>query len=280
MIGLRIILLVALLSGWCMADDNAALASNVHQIFSAKCADCHGSHLPKPKGKFGYVLDLARVGKNPKFVTPGNAEGSEIYQMVLHNEMPGEDADVPPLTPDELKAVAAWIKAGCPPAPEGKSPQALPAPVKKERSFLDRSLAWLGKFHAASTHFPVGLLLAAVLAEAIAWFFKQESWLLVVRFLVVVSALSAPATTVFGWLAARYQSYSGLTTEIHRWMGVGTAVWAIVCAVLVCSSECREGSPERTRFRGALLLGALLAAITGFIGGVVQAGGDWGHYRW
>ena len=78
------------------------LAGEVYRIFEAKCADCHGSHLPKPKGKFGYVLDLARVAKNPEYVEPGNPAKSDIYQMVLHKEMPGEDADVPPLTSEEL----------------------------------------------------------------------------------------------------------------------------------------------------------------------------------
>ncbi len=277
MIGFRIILLVVLLSGWCIADDKAALATRVHQIFSAKCADCHGSHLPKPKGKFGYVLDLARIGKNPEYVKPGDADGSEIYQLVLNNEMPGEDADVPPLTPDELKAVAAWIKAGSPPVPELVAKQAAPE-EKKPRPFFSRLLAWFGKFHPASTHFPIALLMAAVIAEAIAWFLKSESWLLVVRFLVVLGALSAPGVATLGWLNAKYGNFTSTLSEWHRWLGVSTAVWAIVCAVLVCSSECREGSPERTRFRGALLLGALLVSVTGFLGGLLAFGTD--HYAW
>src|SRR5687767_12201323 len=90
-------------------QEKLELAGQVHRIFEAKCADCHGGHLPKPKGKFGYVLDIGRVAKNPKYVAPGDAQASELYQMVKNNEMPGEDADVPPLTADELKTVARWI---------------------------------------------------------------------------------------------------------------------------------------------------------------------------
>ena len=122
------------------------------------------------------------------------------------------------------------------------------------------------------------MLLAAVLAEGIAWFFKQESWLLVVRFLVIVGAITAPAVATLGWLNAKFGNFNSTLTEIHRWMGVSTAVWAIVCAVIVCSSECAEGSRERTRFRGALLLGALLVSITGFLGGLLTFGTD--HYDW
>ena len=272
--GIRFLLCLILTCGWCVADDRAVLATDVNRIFREKCADCHGSHLPKPKGKFGFVLDLERVGKTEDYVTPGDAEKSELYQMVLHNEMPGEDADVPPLTPDELKTVAAWIKLGSPGLP-GPIIAAAP-PVKPPLSFTRRLLKWLGKFHPASTHFPVGLLLAAVLAEGIAWFLKRESWLLVVRFLVIVGAASAPMVATLGWLAAESNS---TLTEVHRWLGVATAVWALVCAALVCSAECAEGSPERTRFRGALLLGAALVSITGFLGGALASGGL-DHYKW
>ncbi len=276
--GIRILLFLSILSGWCFADEKTALATEVHRIFDAKCVDCHGSHLPKPKGKFGWVLDLERLGKTTKFVTPGDVADSKLYQMVEDNEMPGEDADVPPLTPAELKTVAAWIKAGAPGIP-GEVFAAAPAPeVKKKRPFFTRLLAWVGKFHPASTHLPVGLLLAAVLAEGIAWFFKREEWLLVVRFLVVVGAASAPMVATLGWLVAKFDNHTDTITEWHRWLGVTTAGWAIVCAVLVCSSECEEGSPERKRFRGALLLGALLVSVTGFLGGLVTFGTD--HYHW
>ena len=277
MIGIRILLLLLIASGWCVADDRAVLATEVHRIFKEKCADCHGDHLPKPKGKFGFVLDLERVGKTADYVTPGDAEKSELYKMVLLNEMPGEDADVPPLTTDELKTVAAWIKLGSPGLPADFVAAALPPPAPKPPlSFSRRLLKWLGKFHSASTHFPVGLLLAAVMAEGIAWFLKRESWLLVVRFLVIVGAASAPMVATLGWFTAESNS---TLTEVHRWLGVTTTVWALVCAALVCSSECAEGSRERTRFRGALLLGAALVSVTGFLGGALASGGL-DHYKW
>lgn len=277
---IRFVLFLVVAGGWCLADDRTVLATEVHRIFKEKCADCHGSHLPKPKGRFGFVLDLGRVGRVSDYITPGDAEKSELYQMVLHNEMPGEDADVPPLTPDEIKTVAAWIKLGSPGLPGEFAAPTPPAPTAKQpRPFVPRLLAWVGKFHSATTHFPVGLLLAAVLAEGIAWFLKRESWLLVVRFLVIVGALSAPMVATLGWFVAKYSSFGSPLTEWHRWLGVATAVWALVCAALVCASECAEGSRERTRFRGALLLGAALVSVTGFLGGALSSGGL-DHYKW
>jgi hypothetical protein len=65
--------------------------------------------------------------------------------------------------------------------------------------------------------------------------------------------------------------------SIHRILGTITAVWGLVCAALICMAECKEGSFERKRFRGALLLGAALITVTGLLGGMLTFGVD--HYN-
>ena len=265
-------------------EEKLRLAAEVSKIFEAKCADCHGGHLPKPKGKFGYVLDLKRVAENSDYVVRGNPEKSELYVMVRNEEMPGEDTDVPPLTAEEKKTVGAWVRAGAPhDLPTGFSTENIAAGKQPEpqTSFLHRLSNWIGKFHPLSTHFPVGLLMSAVLAEALAWWLKRDEWMLLVRFLTVLGALSSVPTTVFGWLAEfPILSGSELATiyRFHQILGTATSVWALVCAVLVCLCECEEGSMARRRFRGALLLGAFLISVVGFLGGALNAGGL-GHYK-
>jgi mono/diheme cytochrome c family protein len=37
------------------------LATEVKAVFQAKCSECHGPQVPKPKGNFGYVLDLKKL---------------------------------------------------------------------------------------------------------------------------------------------------------------------------------------------------------------------------
>ena len=89
----------------------ATLAKDVWTIFAAKCLDCHAADLPKPKGKFGYALDLGRIAANPKMVIPGNLEKSELYQMIINNEMPGKKSGLV-LTAAEKETIGRWIEAG------------------------------------------------------------------------------------------------------------------------------------------------------------------------
>jgi uncharacterized membrane protein len=266
-------------------DEQLKIAQQVRDIFEAKCLDCHGPELPRPKGKFGHVLDLKRVAHNTEYVIRGDPEKSDIYILVRDDEMPGEDASVPPLTAEEKERVRRWIEIGAPhelPGAEKEQPAVSVTEVAApEMPSWKRAVRWIGRFHPVSTHFPVALMYVAVLAEAFAWWTRRESWLQTVRFLVVLGAMGALVTASLGWINASFTSYVGSSVGIlkwHRWLGTFTAAWTVVCAVLVVISDCREGSPERRRFRGALLVGAVLVGISGFLGSALIYGLN--HYSW
>jgi mono/diheme cytochrome c family protein len=89
-------------------------ADAVHDIFRAKCAGCHGPDLPRPRGRFGYVLDLKRLAADPEKIVPGRPAESELWALVEHDEMPPPDAPRGRLTPSEKETVRAWIEAGAP----------------------------------------------------------------------------------------------------------------------------------------------------------------------
>jgi hypothetical protein len=121
----------------------------------------------------------------------------------------------------------------------------------------------------------------AVVAEALAWWTRRESWMQTVRFLVILGALGGVATAGLGWINAYFSSYVGKSASIllwHRWLGTGTSLWTLLCAGLAVVSECKEGSPERQRFRGALLVGAALVGVSGFLGSALIFGLE--HYAW
>ena len=268
------------------AADQSLLAQQVRDLFEAKCLECHGPELPRPKGKFGYVLDLKRVGDNADYIVRGQPEKSELYAMVRDDEMPGEDAKVPPLTAEEKDLVKRWVAAG--------APHKLPATIIKQApasSLADkpvgsmptwkRAIRWVGRFHPVSTHFPVALMYVAVFAEGLAWWSRRESWMQTIRFLVILGALGAVAAASLGWINAGFTSYVGSSATIlkyHRWLGTFTAGWTLLCAGLAMAAECKEGTPDRQRFRGALLVGGLLVGISGFLGSALIFGID--HYSW
>ncbi len=265
-------------------DEQLQLAQQVHDILEAKCIDCHGPELPRPKGKFGFVLDLKRVAANRDYIVKGDPEKSELYVMVRNEEMPGEDANVPPLTSEEKETVKTWIESGAPSELPGENEVATgrtPESPKLVMPVWKRAIRWVGRFHPVSTHFPVALIMVAVVAEALAWWTRRETWLGTVRFLVVLAAVGAVVAAGLGWVNASFTNYTGQLAPVlrwHRWLGTATALWILVCAALVVMSECTEGSRERQTFRGALLFGAALVAISGFLGSILIYGLD--HYAW
>src|SRR5262249_29511912 len=64
----------------------------VQAVFSARCATCHGPDVLKPRGGFGYVLDLRRLAGNPNLIVPSSPEQSELWLLVRNGEMPPPDA--------------------------------------------------------------------------------------------------------------------------------------------------------------------------------------------
>lgn len=266
-------------------EEQLRLAQGVHDIFEAKCLDCHGPELPRPKKKFGYVLDLQRMADNPDFVIRGEPDKSELYKLVADDEMPGEDANVPPLTKEEKEIVRRWVEIGAPgelPGSRRKETAAAASTLQGPKEpFLKKFFRWLGQFHPASTHFPVALMFVAVFAETLAWYTKSNSWLQTVRFLVILAALGAVQATALGWLNAYFSAYKKEMYQLlwwHRWCGTLATVWSILCASILLFGDTREGSVSRKRFRGALIAGAALVGVSGFLGAALLYGLD--HYAW
>jgi mono/diheme cytochrome c family protein len=104
----------------------ANLASAVRNIFSAKCTECHGSDLPRPKGRFGYVLDLERLAGNSHLVVPFKPDESKLWMRVHDEEMPPAYAKAGSLTKEEKEAIRRWIESGSPAVLPGAGGALLP----------------------------------------------------------------------------------------------------------------------------------------------------------
>lgn len=96
------------------------IGQQVLSVFSQKCSECHGPGLSQPEGRFGYVLDLARLAQNPELVIPGEPAESELWILVQRNEMPPPAASAGPLNSSEKELVRRWIAEGAPSASFGQ----------------------------------------------------------------------------------------------------------------------------------------------------------------
>jgi uncharacterized membrane protein/mono/diheme cytochrome c family protein len=240
------------------------LGNEVRDVFAAKCAVCHDSDLGKPKGRFGYVLDLRRVAGNPEKVIPFRPVDSELWDLVEHDEMPPKDSPHGALTPAQKEVIREWISAG--------------APDTSPLTSVDRIVRWLGKFHLLLLHFPIALVLAAGIGEIWSLWRRNPTPSESVRFCLLVGALAAIPTASLGWLhaAAGNGASSPQLLLVHRWLGTTTAVWIIIVAVY-SERDARRG----VRSRGVRLLlvsGVLITALTAFFGGRLAHGGDFFNY--
>lgn len=278
---------------------DAQLARQVLALFREKtCVKCHGSAVTRPK-EFGYIDDLAKLRADLNLIVPGNPDDSELVFQVEEGLMPPESAEIPPLNPDEVQLVRNWIARGAPAAP-AKSDPALstnggavkPVEVQPEGaatidstlSATGRFLRFLGKFHPATVHFPIAFLVGALLAELWHVATGREGMKSALRFCLWLGALTAPPAALFGWLHAHHSGYADWTSfsniplAVHRWLGVATTCSAWVALIFAELRDRRENPGIRMWLHWSLLVAALLAALTGFFGGLVTYGLE--HYSY
>ncbi len=271
---------------------HASLNQQVQHLFEQRCGECHGTSVAKPK-EFGYIDDLPRLSADPALVTPGDPDRSELVFQIEAGLMPPDDSGIPPLDANEVALVRQWVEglpeAEAPPDEEAGQAASKPGELLIEKqaesepaaglSTGDRWLRWLGKFHPASVHFPIAFLIGALIAEFWRVTSGRESMLTVTRFCLWMGALSAAPAAVLGWLHAAYGGYGDWARlpsgniDIHRWLGVSTAIGAWLVLGLYELRLWRNSPRLRTYFQWSLLVLAVLAVATGFFGGLVTYGG-------
>jgi uncharacterized membrane protein len=250
-----------------------------------RCKPCSRPSVPAatgrawPKGRFGYVLDLARVASNREMVVPFSPSESELWELVRRGEMPPADAPTSALTARQKEAVRAWIAAGAPPAASATLPPVAPPPeeVAAESTAPPPGRhfrRWVGKFHLLLLHFPIALLVAAAVGEF--WSVVRQSGVPgpAVRYGVLFGATSTVTTVALGWLHALSGHGAGVPRllTLHRWLGTAAAVCVVVTAVL-SERDARRGVRSLPA-RALLFVGALLVGLTGHFGGLLVHGED------
>ena len=264
--------------------DPKELPSKVRSIFLAKCSECHGRGLSRPRAAL-YLHELGPLAANREWVVPHEPEKSYLWTLIRDDDMPAKGAKAGPLNAQEKEIVRAWIAAGAPvpnssPAPPSSTsaPQestgtVTPPPALVPQSLMTRLFAWFGRFHVLVIHFPIALLAAAALAEAIAAWRGSRTPSPAVRLCVLLGAASAVVAVALGWLHADIGGFGGASTIIlafHRWLGTTGGLWAIGIALL-SERESRRGRRSMS-FRIVLWTGACVVAAAAHFGGLMAHG--------
>lgn len=265
------------------------IVEEARRVFETKCAECHGPAAKKPKGGFGYVTDLEELASDPALVVPGHSGQSELYLRLVSDDpeekMPPEKAKGGPVTAAEVEIVRKWIEMGAPTSPlaaqatAGEKSGSLTAVHRHgdAPAGIGRLLRWLGRFHPVVVHFPIALLLAAVLAEILMLALRREALGPIVTYCLVLGAAGALVASALGWLAAEAEPTSGGTLDLHRWLGIAAAGLAALAAAWRIRSLRGPGT-SGPWFRLLLVSAGLVAAVAGHYGAMLVHGND--HFNW
>lgn len=155
---------------------------------------------------------------------------------------------------------------------------ALPLAAAEALSFSPIKL--FGRMHVLVVHFPVALLTVLALIEALRWRRKSDSPDRTVTLLAILAGAGAVVAAVMGWIEAGDTGWGGKSAEaqallLHRWLGVTTAVLALVVTALALRRQLADSPRLTLAYRVVLFPAALLVGAAGHFGGVAVHGQDY-----
>lgn len=143
-------------------------------------------------------------------------------------------------------------------------------------------IGWLGKLHPPSVNFPIALMMAALMAEALFMATGRPLFDAAGRFTVWFAIVGTIGAVILGWFFGGFKLVDDdwiMTT--HRWVGTTAGLWAFVLAWFAgkeWSGSARNPARSRSGYRVVLLVGTALVSANGFFGGALMYGID--HYLW
>jgi uncharacterized membrane protein len=91
---------------------------------------------------------------------------------------------------------------------------------------------FIGRFHPLAVHFPIALILLALLVEGIGLFQWGKSIQSSAGFILGLATASAIAAAFLGWMLGRNGGYEGGLVTRHMWGGISLAAALVVCCAI------------------------------------------------
>jgi uncharacterized membrane protein len=127
---------------------------------------------------------------------------------------------------------------------------------------------FVGRFHPLIVHFPIALLILAVLIEFVSKASKFEQLSSSLPFILLLGAVTAIVSVIMGWFIANDRGYDDGLLEWHRWLGVSVLILSLFLTLV--SVRIIKISKVIRIFFFVLLF--LLISLTGHLGGSLTHG--------
>ena len=127
---------------------------------------------------------------------------------------------------------------------------------------------FLGRLHPLMVHFPISLLLVALVLELIDWKKKSEKLRAGIYLLVWIGTVSAMVAVVLGLLLAGEGEYGGSSLEIHRWSGIATMVLSTLALLSLYKKKL-------SIYRTLLIITVFGVSFAGHYGAMLTHGDDY-----
>ena len=123
--------------------------------------------------------------------------------------------------------------------------------------------------HVLLVHFPIALIVAALLAEVLFMWRRSAGICATGRFCIVLAALSALLTAFTGWSSG--EAWSPARVDTHRWLAVSALITSSLAA-LVSPLAARPVGWARLAYRLLLVVAAVLVSLAAHQGGILVHG--------
>lgn len=138
------------------------------------------------------------------------------------------------------------------------------------------------ELHQASVHFPIALLLTSLFCDGVGAIWKAGgksgdkagSWRVTARRTQILGTISAAFSVILGWFGNPVRGKGGeyaAQVTVHQWWGIASLSVFVLLALWRFSRRGLGVKSGRFGYAALSIAGALVIAITGWLGG--QLGG-------
>ncbi len=133
---------------------------------------------------------------------------------------------------------------------------------------------FLGRLHPLVVHFPIGLLVMAMVLEFFTLKKKNQELRSAINILLIIGALSAVAAVIFGLLLKTQDQYSGSALSIHQWSGIATTILAAIATLLHRTIVKHNKQHLLKSYRAVLIFTVVGVTVAGHYGASLTHGAD------